>query len=319
MTCELPFPRLSVAIPTFSRAQYLAEAVQSVLSQNYSNFELLISDDGVEPDIRSVGEATAMRDKRVRYWRNPKNLGLAGNWNRCLDEARGEYILIIGDDDRIADGGLASLASQIENGDDVVFANHHIIDHHGSRLPEETSRITKTYGRDSLPAGRIDNAEVVVWRNSIPICAALVRTVSALRIRFKEELNTPEIVLFAELARERATFRFVPAFVSEYRVHSGSITATGLRNDLLAARLIDIEVDPGTEPQKQTLLNGILTNGLKYCLLRGDVRKARQLRSSRYCSGLWRLSSNALLICACLCLPGTAPAFTYQMVRKIVG
>jgi glycosyltransferase involved in cell wall biosynthesis len=310
-------PKLSVAIPTYSRAAYLAQAVQSVLTQSYSDFELLISDDGSSPDVQAAGEAAAARDRRVRYWRNSENLGLAGNWNRCVDEARGEYILIIGDDDRVAPGGLAALASQALPGDDVVFANHYIIDESGRRSPEETSRFTAQYGREKLRAGAIDDAEAVVWRNSVPICAALVRTLLARKLRFKEELNTPELVLFAELASARATFRFVPAFVSEYRVHAGSMTSSGLRTDALAARLLDITVRPATEPQKRKLLSPILTDGIKRCLLRGDIRSARNLHNSHYFQFVGR-TPHSILLRLCLCLPGAGSSIAYKKLRKLL-
>lgn len=284
-------PTVSIAIPTYSRAECLAEAVQSALAQSYPSFEVLISDDGTNPEVRAVGETAAMRDSRVRYWRNEKNLGLAGNWNRCLDESRGEFVLIIGDDDRILPDGLATLVSQVEERDDVVFANHYVIDHSGCRLP-----VNGYCGRENLLPGIIENAELVVWRKSIPIHAALMRTALARKIRFREDLNTPELVLFAEMASARAVFRFSPAFVSEYRVHPASMTSSGLWNDLFATCLIDLDVQPETESQKRELLAPILVDGIAKYLQKGDVRAACHLRNSRYGPGIRELTPHSALM-----------------------
>ena len=78
-------PLVSIAIPTYDRLQYLKEAVASALSQTYERVEVIIGDDGPTNSIRAWCETVAMRDARVRYRRNARNLGLAGNWNALAD------------------------------------------------------------------------------------------------------------------------------------------------------------------------------------------------------------------------------------------
>ncbi len=90
-------PRVSVCIPTFNRAGYLAEAMASVLAQTYGDFELIISDNASTDNTGEV--AASFNDSRVRYYRNPVNIGMAPNYNRCLELARGEYIAFVCDDD----------------------------------------------------------------------------------------------------------------------------------------------------------------------------------------------------------------------------
>ncbi|OLY94157.1 glycosyltransferase family 2 protein [Cnuella takakiae] len=92
-------PKVSVLIPTYNYARFLDEAIQSVLAQTYTDFELLIMDncstDNTEAVVRPY-----LQDPRVTYYKNEKNLGLVGNWNKCLDHARGEYIKFLCADDK---------------------------------------------------------------------------------------------------------------------------------------------------------------------------------------------------------------------------
>ncbi len=92
-------PKVSVVIPTYNYAGYLPEAIESVLSQNYTDFELLIIDDHSEDGTAEVVSGYAGKDKRITFKINPHNLGMVENWNLCLREARGKYIKYLFADD----------------------------------------------------------------------------------------------------------------------------------------------------------------------------------------------------------------------------
>ena len=95
-------PRVSVLIPTYRYARYLAEAVDSILAQDFGDFELLISDDCSGDGSREIMEAYAARDSRVRIHIHPANIGMVQNWNWCLSQARGEFVKYVFGDDRLA-------------------------------------------------------------------------------------------------------------------------------------------------------------------------------------------------------------------------
>ena len=90
-------PKVSIAIPVYRGEAYLAETIDSVLCQSFDDFELIICDDC--SDDRSLAIARSFSDSRMRILQNERNLGFGGNWNRCLAEARGEYIKILPQDD----------------------------------------------------------------------------------------------------------------------------------------------------------------------------------------------------------------------------
>lgn len=107
-------PKLSILIPTYNYGRYLEETVDSVLAQDFKDYELIVSDDCSSDDTERV-MSRYRDDGRVRYHRHGKNLGMVENWNWCLTEARGEYIKFVFGDDKIASSdGLGKLIALME-------------------------------------------------------------------------------------------------------------------------------------------------------------------------------------------------------------
>ena len=94
--------KVSVCVPTYNYGNYIAETIESVLAQNFSDFELLIIDDCSKDQTAHVVESYARQDPRIRFIVNKVNLGMVENWNACITEARGEYIKFVFGDDLLA-------------------------------------------------------------------------------------------------------------------------------------------------------------------------------------------------------------------------
>lgn len=93
--------KFSITIPAY-KASYLHEAIQSCLNQSYDNFELIIVDDCSPQDLKSIVDK--FDDKRIKYYRNNANCGalnVVDNWNICLSYCSGDYVICMGDDDRL--------------------------------------------------------------------------------------------------------------------------------------------------------------------------------------------------------------------------
>jgi glycosyltransferase involved in cell wall biosynthesis len=98
-------PRLAVAIPFHRGLRYLREAIESVVAQTRGDWRLLVCDDRGEPEPEAARALVAgFGDPRIRYERNPANLGMVPNWNRCLDLAEGELVTLLHADDRLLPG-----------------------------------------------------------------------------------------------------------------------------------------------------------------------------------------------------------------------
>lgn len=276
-------PLVTIAVPTYNRPELLREAVASALGQTYRAVEVLIGDNGSSKSVRAWSQTVSERDSRLRYQSYASNLGMAGNWNALADAARGEFFVLLADDDRLLPEFVGRLAAAVQRYEGVLaFSNHYMIDDHGRRLEEESRQLTRQYHRDILPAGRVPDAEASAWRASISIAASLMRTSDVRRLRFKEDLNTPEIELFVRLAQEGGSFAFVPDYLSEYRVHPGSATASGLWSERLAEYLLATSVSSNVEPYKRRFMGPLLVTAVNRCLERGEQQRARQFLASDY-------------------------------------
>jgi glycosyltransferase involved in cell wall biosynthesis len=123
-------------MPTYNFARYLPEAIESVLAQTLNNFEFIIIDDCSQDESAVVIAKYAEKDRRIRFSVNEHNLGLAQNWNLCLERARGEYIkFLFGDDVLASPEALVRMVSVLDAEKDValVASARYIIDE-GSRV-----------------------------------------------------------------------------------------------------------------------------------------------------------------------------------------
>lgn len=104
----------SVTIPAY-KAQFLQECIESVLIQTYTDFEVIVVDDNSPQNLYDI--VKDFDDERINYYRNEKGYGayhVIGNWNKCLEYARGEYIICMGDDDKLLPNCLADYVELID-------------------------------------------------------------------------------------------------------------------------------------------------------------------------------------------------------------
>lgn len=337
---------VSIIIPTFCRPQYLREAIDAALAQTYRNLEILVFDNGTMEETLAVAEQATQRDGRVRFQRNERNLGMSGNFNALADAARGEFLVAIGDDDRLLPEFVDRLVAVMRPPVRVAFSNQYLIDDRGERLEERSKAHARHYGRDTLPAGVMENADLATWKLSIPMSASLLRTADMRRLRFREDLNTPDIEFFIRLAREGAAFCFVPEPLMEYRVHPAAETTGGLWSEQLVECLTPYKVRPEVEPYKRQFLAPMVVNAVSRCLQRGNMKKARALLRNKYyprrvtsSGGAWgsspwhpsrsatvsqngskpalRLSFGRLLQGVCAHLPAAVGVPIYRAVRQV--
>lgn len=122
----------SVTIPAY-KAQFLKECIASVLAQTYADFELIIVNDHSPEDLRAIVEQ--FDDERIRYFENAVGCGaehVVNNWNICLSHARGEFLICMGDDDKLLPNCLADYAALIMTypHKDVYYSRTQIINEH---------------------------------------------------------------------------------------------------------------------------------------------------------------------------------------------
>lgn len=153
--------KFSITIPAYKQ-KYLYEAIESCLAQTYKDFELIIVDDASPEDLKSVVDR--FQDSRIRYYRNEKNCGalnVVDNWNICLGYAQGDYVICMGDDDRLLPNCLDEYSRLIEKYPDLDI-------YHGmTEIIDENSKVTNIQearpereGMYSMISGRLRNSRL---------------------------------------------------------------------------------------------------------------------------------------------------------------
>lgn len=127
-------PRVSVGIPVYNAEKYIGAAIDSVLAQTYTDFELIVVDNCSTDGSASIVEA--YDDPRIRFLRNETNIGAAGNWNRSMEEARGEYVKLVCADDLLRPECLAKQVAALDAHPEAAFVSGHrdIVDAEGNVL-----------------------------------------------------------------------------------------------------------------------------------------------------------------------------------------
>lgn len=129
-------PLVSLGLPVYNGENYLKLAVQSVLCQTFTDFELIISDNASTDKTESICREFDAAHSRVRYIRHDHNLGAASNFNHTVKLARGEYFKWVAHDDLIAPEYLQTCVDALTARKDRVAAFTHAvnIDEHGEKL-----------------------------------------------------------------------------------------------------------------------------------------------------------------------------------------
>lgn len=129
-------PRITVSLPTCNGAKFLREALFGLRQQGQVDFDLVVSDDRSEDETLEV-VVEAFGD-RARVSVNPERLGLAGNWNRCVELSRTPLVAIAHQDDVMKAGHLAAhlAAFEANPGAGLVASSAEVIDQDGQEVPE---------------------------------------------------------------------------------------------------------------------------------------------------------------------------------------
>ncbi len=115
-------PRVSIGIPVYNGQHYLGEAIDAILTQTFKDFELIICDNASLDDTEKICRKYAAFDRRIRYYRNEKNIGPAHNFNLVYKYASGEFFKWAAHDDLLAPTFLEKCVEVLGKRSDVVIA-----------------------------------------------------------------------------------------------------------------------------------------------------------------------------------------------------
>ena len=218
---------VSICIPTYNAARYLPTAIERVLGQDFVDFEIVICDDGSTDDTAAV--CAGYKDPRIRYLRFENGGGQATNFNRCLKEARGEFVTLLHADDYYLPGFLTQRIGVLRADPTLVLATGGVR-HVNDAGESQGTAITWTEDR-IFPDGAFVR-ELLMACIVVPV-SMVFRRAAALRAGpFRPDIVWgPDWEWVLRLAALGGV-HYSAAPLAAYRVHAGSGTATAIARGL---------------------------------------------------------------------------------------
>lgn len=221
-------PRVSVVMPVYNVEAYVAEAINSVLTQTFGDFELIIVDDGGQDGSLEI--CSRYIDRRIRIISQP-NRGLAGARNTGIAAARGAIVALLDSDDRWLPEKLALHVIHLDNAPKigVSYAPSRFIDAAGQPMRiAQRPKLHRVTARDIFCRNPVGNGSAPVIRRSALETVAFAHPVDAGRTCwFDESLRQSEdIEMWLRLALVgKVKFEGISPVLTEYRLGSGGLSA----------------------------------------------------------------------------------------------
>jgi hypothetical protein len=297
MTDSTMKPSVTLALTTRNRTAYLAEVVQCVLAQDYSNLDILISDNGSSDGTPELARALVLSDPRVRFRRNETAVPQNEHFTQCTLAARGDYFILLHDDDRINSSFVSELvAVAVEYPDvNVVLPANVTIDQKGV--------ITRRFGLPDDAVFDGPNFIVDYWlcvrgpQLLACLTTILIKTQTVMRFggyrHFTSGRNIDNL-LFLQCGLV-GRIGFAPRAIFEYREHSSSLGRAAKPEDIASSGrefLEYLQRDPRTAdllcalPDKrgEQILRAVARATTKEVILQMD-----EVRAPFDAQGVWRL------------------------------
>ncbi len=219
-------PLLSIGLPVYNGAAYLREALQSILSQSFRDFELIVSDNASTDETRAICTEFAGTDTRVRYIRQPRNLGAAPNYNLLVDHARGRYFKWAAHDDNLHPRFLEACIAALDANQDAVLAYPltDVIDGQGAIIGPFDDNLELD---GNTPKARLTEYLKRNFMRKRGLCNPIfgvIRTEDLSKTRLIQDFLASDLILLAHLAL-LGKFALVPETLFDRRVHPGISTA----------------------------------------------------------------------------------------------
>lgn len=204
---------VSIITPSYNASKYISVAIESVLSQTYQNWEMLITDDCSIDGSLEIAERYCRRDERIKLFQLKKNSGVATARNYSISQARGKYIAFLDSDDMWLPNKLEEQLILFDNEDTaIVYSDYEKISEQGIRNQRIVSAPSST------------NYKHLLRGNVIGCLTALYDTEKAGKVYF-ENVNHEDYVLWLTILKKGFVARNTGKVHALYRVRTSSVSS----------------------------------------------------------------------------------------------
>lgn len=215
---ERMHPFVSVIMPAYNAEKYIEGAIRSVISQTYTDWELLILDDCSTDRTAEIAARLAVIDPRIRLMRNSRNMGAARTRNRGLDLAKGHWIALLDSDDVWHEKKLEKqIRKAEETGADIIYCSYSIMGENADHMSDFIVPESTSYS-DMLKESVISCSTALVRQSILP------------HHRFPTGCYHEDYAFWLELLRSGCTAAAAKEVLADYRVVKGSRSSDKLRS-----------------------------------------------------------------------------------------
>lgn len=285
-------PRVSVIIPVYGTAPFVAEALDSVLSQTYSDYEIIVVNDG-SPDSKLLDKVLEAYRDRITYIVQ-ENRGSGGARNRALRAARGDYVAMLDSDDRWDPEYLASQLAVLE-ADPTIDVLYPDAVRFGPR------GIEKTHYSEVYPVGGDISFLRVLARECQIYGGVTARRDTLMRVRlYDEDLESGEdFELWLRVLKAGGRIAYNDRVLAYYRLREGGHTSNEVRLVSNVLKVLDkvgremeltVKERATLDRQRASVAAKLNLSEGKQALITGDAQTAiAKLRAAATHSGSWKL------------------------------
>lgn len=219
---NMAVPKVSVGLPVYNGERYLRQALDSLLSQDFEDFEIVLSDNASTDSTAEICRFYATKDRRVRYYRNESNIGSAPNYRRVFELARGEFFKWHAHDDLCHPNFIRRCVEVFESAPPsvvLVYPQCNLIDEFGEVMGRAEDHVEtrhkRAWRRMAQVLGNVSYAYPV---------GGLIRTDCLRKTRLEGTTSYWDMVLLVELSLY-GEIREIPDVLSQQRCHTGNAVA----------------------------------------------------------------------------------------------
>ena len=269
-------------MPAYNAEKYVADSIRSVLAQEYSDWELVVVDDGSTDNTASVVQEFAKLDGRIKYI-HQENGRLGKARNTGIRNASGSLIAFLDSDDLWLESKLAAQTKTMaENDADVIFSDCYVFS--GQNSADESRTFASLPGKFSGP----DALEALIQQNRIPVLTVLLKKSLFDRAGLFEEGKAyhgcEDYDLWLKLAEAGCVFYGMPDVLARYRRHETAMTAiqSNLYKPMLLIVKRHIDQSRLNEAEKKRRLTGLYRELIAALIDEGKISEAKHFVQELY-------------------------------------
>ncbi|WP_126244190.1 glycosyltransferase [Chitinophaga rhizosphaerae] len=261
-------PLISIVLPCYNAGEFLQDCLNSIFSQSYPHFELIIVNDGSTDETKEI--ILRNEDERIRLVENPENQGIVKSLNKGIKLAKGAFIARIDADDLMHEHRLRKQLSFLlspENQDvGIVGSNHYVID-----------KIGMPVSRSQYPLTDADIRACMIFRNPISHPSVLIRSECLKKNRYRVKYrHNEDFNLWTRISKQYRLAN-IPECLTYYRIHDANVSRNHFKElqehtiELLSDQLDEYGIEYSTEDLS---LHAAICFGYGRAYFKDDARKA---------------------------------------------